>query len=155
MKNKTLLIASLCICLAPVCKGQFANPPVLPEGVWKLYSVSINTNNSSFTQLQGQLPTALYYTCPEKIEIKNESECLFYFDNGETKKVFQYTYTDQGKDYLHFSFWGQTSIPERQYIYVMEQRDGQSLQIVFEDAEGIAGSPAASYKYHYSFNNPK
>ncbi|MDR2118072.1 MAG: hypothetical protein LBP25_00850 [Tannerellaceae bacterium] len=150
MKHKALFLSFVCICLTAVCKGQSSNPAI-PEGVWRLENVDAGTNSSPFKRLQGHLPADLYYTCPEKIEIKNESECLFYFDNGETKKVFQYVYAYQGKHRLRFSFEGQTSIPERQYAYIVEKIDGQSFYIVFENAEEVTGSPAVSYRYHYSF----
>jgi hypothetical protein len=150
MKSNVFFIILLCLGFYTQSQGQSGAQPSPLSGAWQLESVYVSDRqDTSPVRLQGDLPAAIYYSCPAKIEVKNASGCSLYFGNGETKEVFQYVYTYQNESHLLFSFEGQTSTPERQYNYIMET-SGQSLRITLSDDGNEPAASTASYIYYYS-----
>jgi hypothetical protein len=120
--------------------------------VWTLDSIYVNTNGEAMPS-EGSLPQEIYYSCPVKIELKNEFESLLYFDNEVTKKSFYYVFTESGKNnqYLHFSFEGQGSTPEQQHLYIIE-RKATSLLLKYYGSDLPGEASDTHYVYYYSIN---
>jgi hypothetical protein len=156
MKVKSFFITLICVSLSSVCQGQTGNTPPPPlsleEGEWQLDSILVDTGSKT-QRLQGSLPQEVFYSCPLKIELRNESGCLLYFDNEVVKHSFYYVFTESGKNsqYLHFSFEGQGSTPEQQHLYIIERKDsGLLLKYYGSDLPGEASD--THYVYYYSIN---
>jgi hypothetical protein len=112
------------------------------EGTWVLDSIRLN-NGADIVERSGTvLPEDVYYTCPEKMELQGENEATLHFTNMEIKKANYSFYTHQNNEYLHFSFPGTGSAPERQYSLILKIEENR-LVLTYSDSSD-------RYVYYYS-----
>lgn len=113
------------------------------EGTWALDSIRLNNGADTVGRSGTVLPEDVYYTCPEKMELQGKNEATLHFTNMEIKKVNYSFYTYQNNEYLHFSFPGTGSAPERQYSLILKTEENR-LVLTYSD------SSDDRYVYYYS-----
>jgi hypothetical protein len=148
-----LIMITVCAAFAPSgwAQSTTSSPLSVLDGVWALDSVKYVQGENEEVKLSGPLPKEIYYTCPVKIEGKTENDCVLHFDNAERKNVFYYVYTLQNRDYIHFSFEGQTSAPERRNNYFLKKdKNRLILKLNNSEAGEVLDAGGIQYVYYYS-----